>query len=540
MQGELAQAIIKMEQARSVKPLDAGLLINLGKAYFDSGNYLKSIQIYEIYKNNFSSNPEIDLGIVIANEKIGNLQLALDSCMQITKNFHEYTEAWKELNVIYIKLKRWGESKTAALKALEIAPLDPEAWIALGNSLYQLGAYEAAIKANEKALEVGPESGLPWTNIGNCYLRMGIADKAIESHLLSVELGPDSEDAIYNLGVAYGQIGEFKSAIDFYEVLLKLNPQHNQAKFNKGLSLLQLGDFDHGWSLYEHRWDLVDAFQVRHAQIQRLYSLDGIENKKILVWHEQGLGDTIQFCRFVPQLIKLRAVVTFEVQKPLVKLLKNTLNCEVIENVKEGEKFDFQIPLLSLPLLFHVNLKNIPPTIFLQAETSKAEVWRGRLDLSNFKLNIGIAISGNSSHRNDHNRSMPLHFIKLLLNYAKVFVLQKEMGAQDRSFLEENSEIVFLGSEIDDFSDTAAIIHSLDLIISVDTSLVHLAGALNKKTLLLLSHIPEWRWLWERHDTPWYETISPIIQETDGDWDGVMSKVVNHVGFLAFGTLLPD
>ena len=539
MQGELAQAISRMEQARSIQPLDPGLLINLGKAYFNSGSYEKSIQIYEIYKNNHLPKPEVNLDIIIANEKLGNLQLALDLCLDLTKNYQEYTAAWKQLNVIYIKLKRLDESKIAALKVLEIASFDPDAWIALGNSLYELGDYKEAIHANERALELSPESSIPWTNIGNCYLKLGMGDRAIESHLHSIQLEPESEDALYNLGVTYGRIGDLGGAIDSYDRLLKLSPGNNQAKFNKGLALLQLADFERGWPLYEHRWDLDGAIQMRHTHIDRLDSLDGIKGKKILVWHEQGYGDTIQFCRFVFKLIEYGAIVTFEVPKPLTSLLKIQLQCKVAESIMYDEQFDFQIPLLSLPLLFNTDLDSISSAPFFKVNPSKLEFWKERLHLSTNKLNIGFAFSGNVLHKNDHNRSMPVSFIKPLLNDAKVFILQKQLSAVDRSFLNENSEIVFLGPEIEDFSDTAAIIQNLELIISVDTSLIHLAGSLNKKALLLLPHIPDWRWLRGRLDTPWYQSISIIHQESEGDWNGSMSKVVNHAYFLDNGTRLP-
>ena len=288
---------------------------------------------------------------------------------------------------------------------------------------------------------------------------------------------------------------------------------------------LLLTKFDEGWDLYKHRWGKINSEEYRHHQFNELLYIDDLEKKNILVWHEQGLGDSIQFSRYVPELIKLGANVTFQVQKPLFKLFKKQLSCSVISDTAIESKFDFQVPLLKLPQLFKTNLSNIPPAINFHPTNDDISLWKNKLNLSDKKLNIGVAFSGNNNHINDLSRSISLNDFSSLFEYGEFFIIQKELNQVDKEKLNQFKNVFFLGDQINDFVDTASIIMNMDLIISVDTSLIHLAGSLNKVSYLMLPWSPEWRWLLDRSDSPWYPSIQIFRQQTLGDWDSVINQI---------------
>ena len=264
----------------------------------------------------------------------------------------------------------------------------------------------------------------------------------------------------------------------------------------------------------------------RHYNFKLLENIVDLKNKKVLVWHEQGFGDTIMFSRYVNQLIDIGAVVTFEVQEDLEPFFSSQFKCIVVNKVSPGEFFDFQVPLLDLPKLFNTSLENIPfNRFYLKVEYKKKKEWEKKLQLSKNKFNIGISISGNKSYKRNLIRSLPLKKMEPFLDKANLFIIQKELSAEDMKFLNNHKEINFLGKEISNFSDTAAIVENMDLIISVDTSLIHLAGALGKKSFLILSYSADWRWLLDRNSTPWYDSIRIFRQKLIGDWDFVIKQI---------------
>lgn len=275
-------------------------------------------------------------------------------------------------------------------------------------------------------------------------------------------------------------------------------------------------------------------FKHRHNHLPELESLDNLTNKTILVWWEQGLGDTIQFSRYISMLTSLGAKVTFEVQKPLLSLFTNQTSYSVTSETENNSNFDFQVALLSLPKLFNTEIKNIPNPTALYIAPKKILKWNKKVKLSNKNLNVGLAISGNPNHKNDSNRSMSLSDLSPLLDCGNFFLIQKELNGIDINELNTNKNIKFLGDQINDFVDTASIIINMDLIISVDTSLIHLAGSLNKNSYLLLPWCPEWRWLLDRTDSPWYPSIKIFRQQSLGSWDSVIQDIKNNLLNLTY------
>ena len=324
----------------------------------------------------------------------------------------------------------------------------------------------------------------------------------------------------------------FDEAIAEYDKAISLDPNYAEACLNKSFSELLLGKFDSGWKNFEYRWKLKEFDAERHAAIPRLSSLGFIEHKKILIWAEQGLGDSIQFFRYVLLLCDLGANVVFEAPESLAPIFPKRENLEVVTEAFNVD-FDFQLPLLSLPLIFDERKEAIPDNInYIDIKPEKINFFAGVMR-SKKPYKIGLVCSGQKNHRNDMNRSIPLHqFASILDQGHQYFLIQKEIRVGDEEFLKDGG-IKSLAHAINDFSDTAAIILNLDCVISVDTSVIHLAGTLNKKAFLMLPFCPDWRWQINRGDTPWYPSLRIIRQTNMNDWSQAMSELKIAVSNLA-------
>jgi hypothetical protein len=302
------------------------------------------------------------------------------------------------------------------------------------------------------------------------------------------------------------------------------------AHCNAAALRLLTGDFDRGWVHYEWRWRKKSVIAANRNFTQPMWYGEPIAGKKILIHSEQGLGDTIQFCRYVPLVAARGAQVIFEVQKTLQTIMAPLAGPgQVIAKGSPLPAIDLHCPLVSLPLAFGTRLETIPPTTgYLSVTTRQATAWQSRLD-GKPHPRIGLVWSGNPGHERDRERSIGLRsFVPLLdgVGADVTFVsLQKDVRAEDAALLRERADVLDYGNAIVDFSDTAALISQLDLVISVDTSVAHLAGALGKPVWILLTYFPDWRWLLGRDDSPWYPTARLFRQDKSRTWDGVIARV---------------
>jgi len=294
------------------------------------------------------------------------------------------------------------------------------------------------------------------------------------------------------------------------------------------MSLLLTGDFGRGWIEYEWRRKGASTGPSRRDFPQPLWLGDKkIADKTILLHSEQGFGDTIQFCRYVPLVAARGARVVLEVEQPLRDLLTGLAGAtRVTAKGNPLPDFDLQCSLLSLPLAFRTQLETIPSAMpYLRAPDQALLKWGTRLPAKR-RPRIGIAWAGNSKHIRDRERSIDLRCLLPLLDVDATFVsLQKEVGATDTATLRESADIIHFGHELDGFSDTAALISHLDLVISVDTAVAHLAGGLGKPVWILLAHVPDWRWLLDRDDSPWYPTARLFRQSETREWDSIIKRV---------------
>ncbi len=324
---------------------------------------------------------------------------------------------------------------------------------------------------------------------------------------------------------------------------LAIKPDHPDAVFNKSLLKLSLGEYGKGWRLYELRWRMSTFTSPNRYFNQPPWLNDAdLTGKALLIHFEQGLGDSIHFFRYLPLVMPLVTGrdhrIVLEVQKPLAPLFRNQVaGLEVIASGDDLPDFDFHCPLMCLPLAFHTTVDTIPAQIpYLHADPEKAGAWRDRIRAmaKDRRPKIGLAWSGNPKFRKDLRRSIPLETLSSIFSAAATwFSLQKDLRDQDRAHLAGNPSLHDLAELLADFSDTAAAVAELDLIISVDTAVAHLAGTMGKPVWVLLPIHPDFRWLRDRADSPWYPTATLFRQSKDGDWTDVLDAVAQAIERLA-------
>src|SRR5215469_965735 len=465
-------------------------------------------------------------GNVYSQKKDYNSALSdYDRAIKIDPN---YSDAWFGRGNAFAGLKRYDEAVAAYDRALTLKPDLVKAWLARGSIFYDLKRYDEALVTYDNALARIPDLAEAWLGRGNVFINVQRFDEAFAAYDKALALKPDLAEAWLSRGNVFKNLGRYDEALAAYAKAQALKPGWAEAQCNEAIVRLVLGDTDYGWKKFECRWDTKLLRGLKRNFTQRLWLGDSdIKNKIILIHAEQGLGDTIMGCRYVPMLASLGAKVIAEVQPPLKSLLKNLEGVSML--IGKGEtipRFDVQCPIMSLPLAFKTTVETIPAKVpYLAASNDVVEKWRSKL--AGAEIKVGIAWAGNPNHPGDLDRSIPLKNILPIvgLKGARYFSLQKDLRDDDREMLDANSQIVRLDQEMNDFEDTAAIMMSLDLVISCDTSIVHLAGALSRPIWVLLPFDPDWRWLLNRNDSPWYPTARVFRQLNAGEWSTVADDV---------------
>ena len=426
---------------------------------------------------------------------------------------------------LFQDLNRQQEALASYDRAVALRPDFAEALSNRGNVLQALERYAEAVTSYDAAVELRPEFAQALSNRGSALLKLNRYDDALASFDRAIRLRPQYSEALSNRGIVLHQLNRFEEALASFADAKSILPVNAEAHFGAAESLLLLGDFAAGWKEYEWR---TQGQQLRHtrrnfAQPKWMGERE-ILGKTILLYAEQGLGDTIQFCRYVPLVAECGAKVVLEVQESLHELMGGLAGAtQVVSSGSVLPEFDVQCPLLSLPLAFETNIESIPSAVpYLAASAERAAEWNARLGLKR-RPRIGLAWSGRPQ---PPNRSVPLRLLLPLLDNDATFVsLQKEIRQEDASILRERIDLLHFGDALTDFSDTAALIANLDLVISIDTSVAHLAGALAKPVWLLLPFTPDWRWLLERADSPWYPTARLFRQDDSRAWSNVIADL---------------
>ena len=489
----------------------------------------------------------------------------------------EYAKEYFQAGLIFFENGEYEQAKIELLKAYELLPERPSILANLSATLIHLREWEQAQNICEKLLAIEPQDSIGWLNLGVCAAHQEQTHFAIECFDKCLKIDPNSVGALANKGNAHQDLEEFEAADDCYKKVLALDPKYEEAligkgnlenefkqyesaleyfntalqespknhlaRLNKGLSLLRLGRFQDGWPLYESRWETSGLAEHKPKFNAPLWVGDtSIDNKVIYIHAEQGYGDTVQFSRYLPLLeSEKNARVVLGVPKPLVALMKSlSSSIEIVDQKTFSEhqfpkQIDFQCPIMSLALAFDTKLDSIPnSTPYLFVETSKQEYWAKRLLTSSNKnsnpFRVGIAWRGSGKYANkvSQKRDVPFNLIEefiaqLSSTGIEFHTLQIEFG-QDTNFQAPNIEgLKTYVQELVDFSDTAALISQLDLVVSVDTACAHLAGALGMPTLLLIPDPPDFMSLIDCDNSPWYPNTTLLRQASRNDWSSPLA-----------------
>lgn len=428
-----------------------------------------------------------------------------------------------------------------------------------GNALLALGDLHGAGMRYRAATLANPQDATAFVNLGYvlCQQRQGRqAQQALkqalaldpaqfDAHFMLATLAQDQGD----MGLATSHLrevlrlqpgfdfmtdvsfeGQYDKSIARYQAILEIDPLNAPAHWGLGFTSLLLGDYETGWTEWEWRAKVSHGSYERHFAQPRWRGDEYIAGKTVLLHAEYGLGDTLQFCRYAADVAARGARVVLLVQRGLGGVLSGlAANALIVEDGEPLPPFDFHCPLMSLPLALGLHTREIvtAPTPYLQAAPDRAAHWRKRMDdLGMPTPRIGIVCSGNPAHKRDQQRSIALSlFLQALPDDMKAVCLQPELREADEAALKADGRITFLGRELADFADTAALVSTLDLVITVDTSTAHLAGALGKPVWILLPYAPDWRWLLKREDSPWYPSARLFRQAQTDDWSVPLSRV---------------
>ncbi len=425
-------------------------------------------------------------------------------------------------------LARYEEALASHTAALALEPENPDLINRYAITLIHLGRAEPALAALDRALARAPEYVAALGNRGNALLRLNRPADAIVAYDAALRIAGEDAQLLTNRAHALRRLDRVEEALAELVRATAIRPDFAEARFELALAQLTLGDFAAGWRTYEWRWAAGSFAPHRRSFTSPLWTGDqALAGKTVLLHAEQGFGDTIQFVRYVPLVARLGARVVLEVEPALVSLLAGLAGAATV--IARGEKlprFDLHCPLMSLPRAFATRPEDIPAAVpYLAASAARADHWAQRLPA--LRPRVGIAWAGDATHANDLNRSLPLALLAPLLRQdgAAFVSLQRELRAGDAAILDTLANVARLGEGLVDFADTAALIAQLDLVVAVDTSVAHLAGALGKPLILLLPYAADFRWMRGREDSPWYPTARLMRQAAFNDWSAVMARL---------------
>ena len=475
------------------------------------------------------NNPTAHNNIGLALQALKRLDKALESYGNALAIKPDFAEAYYNGGNVLRELKRLDQALASYDKALAIKPDFVEAHYNRGTVLRGLKRLDEALASYDTALAINPNYANAHHNRGIALRELKRPDEALASYDKALAIKPDFADVYCNRGVALTDLRRLDEALADYDKALAIKPNFADAHFSKSALLILVGRYLEGWSLYEWRLKQDETKAAYYTFSKPAWrGHEDVQGKKLLIYAEQGFGDVIQFCRYLPQLHELGADLIVEVPKRLVTLI-STLKCPMSVFAKGAQlpTFDTYCPMMSLPHIFKTTVETIPAeTPYLFSDAEKVQRWQEKLG-SKDRLRIGLVWSGSKSHKDDFIRSIALERLLPITNLPSMELhsLQKEYQQADFEILKQYPEIRQHQDEFGDFSDTAALIECMDLVVSVDTSVAHAAGAMGKPVWILLPFSPDYRWMLDRRDTPWYPTAKLYRQPHFDDWQSVITMV---------------
>ncbi|MBP2233262.1 tetratricopeptide (TPR) repeat protein [Azospirillum agricola] len=522
-----AEAARLIREALTQSPELVEARLNLGNVLQDLGLFVEAAAQY---RQAAALRPDSDaplVGLAFSLRVLGRLDEAVTTYRAAIALGPAAAETRNGLANCLQDRKRYAEAATVYGTALALDPVHPSAGNNLSIALRELGRSGEALRWQRRSAARDPSFAAAHTSLGITQQELGRLDEAASSHARALVCDPGFTAGYNNFGNARQSQNRLEEAVVQYRRALRTDPDSADAHRNLGIGLLLAGRFEEGWREYEGRLRCKDVPVLTNLPKPR-WNGEPLEGRRVLLHSEQGLGDTIQFCRYAPMIAARGGKAVLGVQPNLGRLLKRLPGgIEVVSGSAPLNAFDLHVPLLSLPLLFGTSLDTIPaPVPYLYPEPEMAASWAERLG-HHRGLRVGLVWAGSPGHGNDRNRSLRLEAFAPLtfLPGVTLFSIQKGPTEGQAADPPAGMRLVNLSPEIGDFADTAAIAANLDVILCVDTSVAHLCGALGRPTWVLLPYAPDWRWMLGRDDTPWYPTMRLFRQSRPGVWSDVLVRV---------------
>jgi tetratricopeptide (TPR) repeat protein len=536
--GKYQEALATYDRALALSPDHADALVNRGIAHFELGRHADALANYDQALTLRPDDPAIHTNRGNTLSKLGRLEDALASHERAIALKPDYAEAYSNRGTLLIELEQPQAALSSYERAIALTPKSAQAHFHCGIAHAALKQWDQAVARYDQAIALQPGYSDALSNRGSALMQLGQVDAALANFDALIALNPDLAEAHYNRGVAMIALERLDDALASLAQAIALNPNFAEAHHHEALLRLLTGDFARGWEKLEWRWTHRDLITRKRSFARPLWLGEtDLSGKTILLHGEQGLGDAIQFCRYVPMVANKGAKVVLEVSPALTDLMRSVGGRpEIVGFGDPLPDFELHCPLLSLPLAFKTRMETIPADVpYLSADPAYVEKWKARIEPSRGPR-IGLVWAGNPKHGSDQYRSVDLQSMLPLVSGAgaQFFSLQKNPRAGDAEILRRNPQILQLGNDLETFADTAAVVSILDLVISVDTSVAHLAGALGKPVWILVSFAPDWRWLLQRDDSPWYPTVRLFRRSRFGDWNEVIANVARALSRLAF------
>jgi len=531
--GAYDEAVSAYHSALDLHPVYADAYLNLGLALESLGQTVKAEEAYRLALQNNPACVEARVNRAAMMMRDGRNEEAREELQCVCNERPDLPNVHSALGRVCEILGRWDEVVSAYQILVQRDPHSSSAHLRLGVARMAKGMDDDARTEINQALLLNPNSAEAHYHAGMLELRSWQFSKAVAELETARDLRPDRPEAHVMLGVAARRQGQLDVAQGCFEEGLTCDPENPDTHYRYADLLLLRGDFRRGWEEYEWRWRHKGFPSRRWTFSQSLWNGEDLRDRTILLHPEQGFGDTLQFVRYALLVAKRGARVLMGSPRELVRLLTSVPGVTaVVTSPEELPSFDVHVPLLSLPRIFGTTMKTIPAAIpYLSAPAELLEAWAQRLGETNNRLRVGIVWSGNPLQETNQHRACRLADFAPLGNVPGVmfYSLQKGSPAAELHDVPPGMDIVDLGPYLTDFAETAAAMHHLDLVISTDTGPVHLAGALGQQVWVLLSAAPDWRWLMDRPDSPWYPTMSLFRQTRMGVWESVMRSVVGRL-----------
>jgi tetratricopeptide (TPR) repeat protein len=540
--GRLGEAEAIYRRVLAYEPNHPNATHLLGLLAYNIGKYEAAEQLMRRSLALDSRPPQFygNLGLVLA--ALGRLDEAIATYQQALALQPQYPEAYNNLGIVLYEQRKYDEAGECYRQAITLRPEYVDAINNLGNALSDRKQTSEAIACYQRVIALQPNHPDAYNNLGDIFVEQEKLEEGLACFKHACTLKKDFVEAYSNIANVMYRLCRLDEGIAYNREAIRLKPDFATAHWNLGLSLLCQGKLADGWKEYNWRTKVRDLAGNCREFPQPMWDGGDLHGKTILLHAEQGVGDTFQFIRFLPQVKARGGKILFDCGEQLMRLLK--ANFQVDQWIATGEPlppFDVHCPMLSLPVSLGTTLETIPQNMpYIQADAELSRQWKARLNeqvKGQAGKKIGLVWAGRPQHANDHNRSIALSALLPILQLQGItqdsgrrpvfFSLQKSQAAEQIQSLPVQFRPIDLTGDLHDFADTAAMIANLDLVIAVDTSVVHLAGAMNKPVWMLVPFSPDWRWMLNRADSPWYPSLRIFRQQRPGDWNHPIAAIVD-------------